>query len=178
MIIKNTEKYRGTISELDPEAIRKLYFEYQMTNQEISDMTWGTKANVNKVLVYGIKHYASWKIEKLSEEDEEIFKKMLIHHRFSHWNKKMQKQYLIKNSIDGKICLIYFDENCIKCLFDEYVSQELKTLSIAEKMNIYNEDDYKVLKVSERDSVLKKECILLNDKSKPIFDKVAKKKDK
>ena len=29
-----------------------------------------------------------------------------------------------------------------------------------EKMNIYNEDDYKVLKVSERDSVLKKECIL------------------
>lgn len=161
MIIKNTEKYRGTISELVQKQLENCISEYQMTNQEISDMTWGTKANVNKVLVYGIKHYASWKIEKLSEEDEEIFKKMLIHHRFSHWNKKMQKQYLIKNSIDGKICLIYFDENCIKCLFDEYVSQELKTLSIAEKMNIYNEDDYKVLKVSERDSVLKKECILL-----------------
>lgn len=46
--MESEEKYRGTISELDPDAIRRLYYEYQMTNQEISDMTWETKANVNK----------------------------------------------------------------------------------------------------------------------------------
>lgn len=58
--MENTEKYRGTTSELDSEAIKKLYYEYQMTNQEIADMTWSTKANVNKVLIHGIKHYTSW----------------------------------------------------------------------------------------------------------------------
>ena len=40
--MENTEKYRGTTSELDSEAIKKLYYEYQMTNQEIADMTWST----------------------------------------------------------------------------------------------------------------------------------------
>lgn len=174
--MENTEKYRGTISELDPEAIKKLYYEYQMTNQEISDMTWGTKANVNKVLVHGIKHYTSWGIKKLLEEDEKIFKKMLLHHKFSYWDKKTQKQFLIKNSVDGKICFIYFDSDNVKCLFDEYVPEELKEISIIEKMNTYNEFDYEVLKHSGRDSVLKKESILLNDTSKMLFDKAARKR--
>ncbi len=174
--MENTEKYRGTISELDPEAIKKLYYEYQMTNQEIADMTWSTKANVNKVLIHGIKHYTSWSIEVLPEDDEEIFRKMLIYHKFSHWSKKKGKRYLIKNSIKGKICLIYFDDKYVKCMFDEFVPEELKTLSMVEKMNIYNEMDYEVLKCSERDSILKKECILLNEASKPIFRKAAQKR--
>lgn len=174
--MENTKKYRGTISELDPEAIKKLYYEYQMTNQEIADMTWSTKANVNKVLVHGIKHYTSWEIKELLEDDEKIFRKMLLHHKFTHWNKKMQKQFLIKNSLDGKICFIWFDSDDIKCLFDEYVPEELKRLSIVEKMNLYNEFDYEVLKCSERDSILKKECIFLNDTSKVMFDKAARKR--
>lgn len=174
--MENTEKYRGTISELDPEAIRKLYYEYQMTNQEISDMTSGTKANVNKVLHHGIKHYTSWEIKKLLEEYEKIFKKMLLQHKFSYLDKKTQTQFLIKNCVDGKICFIYFDSDNINCLFDEYVPEELKRLSIIEKMNKYNEFDYEVLKHSERDSILKKECIFLNDTSKVLFDKAARKR--
>lgn len=43
-------------------------------------------------------------------------------------------------------------------------------------MNKYNEYDYEVLKCSERDSVLKKECILLNNISKSIFDRAARKR--
>ena len=89
----NTEKYRGTTSELDSEAIQKLYYEYQMTNQEIADMTWSTKANVNKVLIHGIKHYTSWFMEMLSEDDEKIFRKMLMYHKFSYWNEKQQRRY-------------------------------------------------------------------------------------
>lgn len=174
--MESEEKYRGTISELDPDAIRRLYYEYQMTNQEISDMTWETKANVNKVLVHGIKHHVSWNLEKLSEEDEKIFQTMMIQHKFSYWSEKTQKKYLIKNSTDGRNCLIYYDENCVKCLFDEYIPKELKQVSIAEKMNKYNELDYEVLKFSERDSILKKKCILLNDMSKQIFNKAARKR--
>ncbi|MFR7698267.1 MAG: hypothetical protein ACLU0A_13070 [Roseburia sp.] len=175
--MENTEKYRGTTSELDSEAIQKLYYEYQMTNQEIADMTWSTKANVNKVLIHGIKHYTSWFMEMLSEDDEKIFRKMLMYHKFSYWNEKQQRRYLIKNSRDGKICLIYFDEKCVKCMFDEFVPEDLKTLSIVEKMNIYNEMDYEVLKCSERDSILKKECILLNGDSKQLFKKAAHKRN-
>ncbi len=59
----------------------------------------------------------------------------------------------------------------VKCMFDEFVPEDLKTLSIVEKMNIYNEMDYEVLKCSERDSILKKECILLNGDSKQLFKK-------
>lgn len=175
--MENTEKYRGATSELDSEAIQKLYYEYQMTNQEIADMTWSTKANVNKVLIHGIKHYTSWFMEMLSEDDDKIFRKMLMYHKFSYWNEKQQRRYLIKNSRDGKICLIYFDEKCVKCMFDEFVPEDLKTLSIVEKMNIYNEMDYEVLKCSERDSILKKECILLNGDSKQLFKKAAHKRN-
>lgn len=171
-----TKKYRGTVSELDPEAIRKLYNEYQMTNQEISDMTWETKANVNKVLNYGIKHHTNWSVDKISDEDKAIFSKMIVHHKFSHWSKKLEKQYLIKNNGNGKICLICYNEDYVKCMYDESVPDDLKELSIAEKMNLYNESDYEVLKCSERDSVLKKEHILLNEESKGIFKKAAYKR--
>ena len=44
-------------------------------------------------------------------------------------------------------------------------------------MNIYNEMDYEVLKCSERDSILKKECILLNGDSKQLFKKAAHKRN-
>ena len=62
-------------------------------------------------------------------------------------------------------------------MFDEFVPEDLKTLSIVEKMNIYNEMDYEVLKCSERDSILKKECILLNGDSKQLFKKAAHKRN-
>ena len=54
------KNYKGMVSEVDPIAIRKLYYEYRMTNQEISDMTWETKANINKILNQGIKYYNPW----------------------------------------------------------------------------------------------------------------------
>ena len=48
--MEKDKNYKGMVSEVDPIAIRKLYYEYRMTNQEISDMTWETKANINKIL--------------------------------------------------------------------------------------------------------------------------------
>ena len=45
------KNYKGMVSEVDPIAIRKLYYEYRMTNQEISNMTWETKANINKMVL-------------------------------------------------------------------------------------------------------------------------------
>ena len=65
---KKTKITKGMVSEVDPIAIRKLYYEYRMTNQEISDMTWETKANINKILNQGIKYYNPWIEHYLTEQ--------------------------------------------------------------------------------------------------------------
>lgn len=170
------KEYKGMASELDPVAIKKLYYEYQMTNQEISDMTWGTKANVNKVLVHGIKYYTSWEIDSLTDDEQRIFRDMLISHKFEYDDVGTDRKYLIKNSSQGKICFIWYDADSVKCLFDEKVPETLKTLAIKEKMNLYNSLDYEVLEKGTIDSVLKKKCIFLNNDAKAVFNKAARKR--
>ena len=73
---------KGVRSEVDPISAKKLNAEYQMTNQAISELTWTTKANVNRVLINGAKNYETWKIYELTKEEEEILKMMLFEHHF------------------------------------------------------------------------------------------------
>lgn len=163
-------------SELDPIAIKKLYYEYQMTNQEISDMTWKTKAYVNRVLVHGVKYFDSWEIDSLADDEQNIFRDMMIHHKFEYYDECTDRKYLIKNNSQGKICFIWYDFDSVKCLFDEKIPEALKTFATKEKMNLYNSLDYEVLEKSSIDSVLKKKCIFLNNDAKTIFNKAARKR--
>ena len=165
---------KGVRSEVDPISAKKLNAEYQMTNQAISELTWTTKANVNRVLINGAKNYETWKIYELTKEEEEILKMMLKEHKFEYGDGK--RDYYIKNDGKEKICFISHDGVTIRCLFDEDFPDTLKQLAINEHMNLYNELDYEVLKRGVEDSVLKKPCIFLDSDSKKIFDKAAKKR--
>ncbi len=71
-----------------------------------------------------------------------------------------------KNNLTGKICFIWYDADSVHCLFDEDISLDLKTLAHGEHMDIYNELDYKVLEISETDSILKRtaHCVKSNFK--------------
>ena len=170
------KEYKGMRSELDPISIKKLYNEYQMTNQEIANMTWGTKANVNKVLVHGIKYFTPWENDSLPDEERKIFHEMLVSHKFEYYNQESMQKYLIKNNMQGKICFIWYNSDSVKCLFDEKIPEDLKKIADKEKMNIYNSLDYKVVDMGIIDSVLKKECIYLDDGAKIMFDKAARKR--
>ena len=79
---------KGVRSEVDPISAKKLNAEYQMTNQAISELTWTTKANVNRVLINGAKNYETWKIYELTKEEEEILKMMLKEHKFEYGDGK------------------------------------------------------------------------------------------
>ena len=98
------KNYKGMVSEVDPIAIRKLYYEYRMTNQEISDMTWETKANINKILNQGIKYYNPWIEHHLTEQLHQVFEDMLKKHIFNETSADLCTCYLIKNNLTGKIC--------------------------------------------------------------------------
>lgn len=172
----NNSKFRGTCSEIDPIAIKKLYFDYHMTNQEIANLTWSTKANVNRILNGGAKYYISWQIYELTENEKGILQNMLIKHLFELYDEANERKYLIKNDSKEKICFIWYDSDSVQCLFDEDFPEELKKLSIDEHMNAYNNLDYQVLEGGKEDSILKKPCIFLDSEMKKIFDKAAKKR--
>lgn len=168
------KNYKGMVSEVDPIAIRKLYYEYRMTNQEISNMTWETKANINKILNQGIKYYNPWIEHHLTEQLHQVFEDMLKKHIFNETSDDLSTCYLIKNNSTGKICFIWYDADSVHCLFDEDISLDLKTLAHSEHMDIYNELDYKVLEISETDSILKEPHIALTQISKKLFTKASR----
>ena len=80
-----------------------------MTNQEISDMTWETKANINKILNQGIKYYNPWIEHHLTEQLHQVFEDMLKKHIFNETSADLSTCYLIKNNLTGKICFIWYD---------------------------------------------------------------------
>ena len=168
------KNYKGMVSEVDPIAIRKLYYEYRMTNQEISNMTWETKANINKILNQGIKYYNPWIEHHLTEQLHQVFEDMLKKHIFNETSDDLSTCYLIKNNSTEKICFIWYDADSVHCLFDEDISLDLKTLAHSEHMDIYNELDYKVLEISETDSILKEPHIALTQISKKLFTKASR----
>ena len=97
------KNYKGMVSEVDPIAIRKLYYEYRMTNQEISNMTWETKANINKILNQGIKYYNPWIEHHLTEQLHQVFEDMLKKHIFNETSDDLSTCYLIKNNSTGNM---------------------------------------------------------------------------
>lgn len=101
--MEKDKNYKGMVSEVDPIAIRKLYYEYRMTNQEISDMTWETKANINKILNQGIKYYNPWIEHHLTEQLHQVFEDMLKKHIFNETSADLSTCYL------EKILYIIFD---------------------------------------------------------------------
>lgn len=172
--MNKSEKYRGVVSEIDPVAIQKLYKEYLMTNQEIADLTWTTKANINRILHNGSRYYKSWIEKEISDENVKIFKNMLEEHSFAYQNIEKERIYLIKNDLKGKLCLLWYDAENVHCLFDEDIPEEFKSLAIKEHMDKYSSLDYKFLAQSEVDSVLKQPYLVINAETKLIFEQASR----
>ncbi len=166
---------RITESSIDHFCAKRLFDEFKFNRQEIADIVGLSRERIRQVINNPRKTKCSWAGELMAEEVLELIE-MMVDDIIFEW-KDDDILVLIKNDMNGNVCIIVNNQNEVKCFFNNDIPSNLLQKIVSKRMHELREEDYDILNISNVNSVMKKPYIYPPVSKQVQYRNLAKKRN-